>query len=574
MSDSKWFSKAGNLDDSIDDRTASVESTRTESVPTIKPVKGLKDRTVTSVKEEHRCSMCGAIIPQGTTLCWKCSSESDIGNKNVRNTGHSLALLWRRYKMPLVFGGVACLILVITLVLSLWGSRSNTPNLEDLILTDDILTYQLDDGTIKTSQLDEFEVLSSRTIDDHDSSDVRVVLSDDMIERTLFISAESTKYDQGWLIDSITVTDSSFRLIGDIDQDYIISYLSQDRSDNYGQGNISNYRTLNGIAVGFNNLTKTSSTIQDDSYFAEYDVNDSYQYADISGPLYVRVDLSMNTSVNTGACFIRRSISMDTESLSTEWHDIYGTYLLTIPYSMNNTQQYITIDEDKNVYGYRDYIGANDGQPYHEDLTGTFNVVGYSTAIVQVDDAWDRSEYIIFTPNEISYRYLMPNGSDYDTGSGYDTVFFERIGEVNIETESGVAESNGATDDSSLNVENDVVSDGYYFSALINQPDYLFYISSISFEGDYNVVIDGVFEYSVNSDTNYEDSIQGPFTFVCNDSTTYYYQEGVDENFEPYVEYVSREQFSNDVSEYFYGSGLGIYIVVQNGIVVSMGLSS
>lgn len=187
MSDSKWLSKAGNLDDSIDDRTASVESTRTESVPTIKPVKGLKDRTVTSVKEEHRCNMCGAIIPQGTTLCWKCSSESDIGNKNVRNTGHSLALLWRRYKMPLVFGGVACLILVITLVLSLWGSRSNTPNLEDLILTDDILTYQLEDGTIKISQLDEFEVLSSRTIDDHDSSDVRVVLSDDMIERTLIV---------------------------------------------------------------------------------------------------------------------------------------------------------------------------------------------------------------------------------------------------------------------------------------------------------------------------------------------------------------------------------------------------
>ena len=100
---------------------------------------------------------------------------------------------------------------------------------------------------------------------------------------------------------------------------------------------------------------------------------------------------------------------------------------MSIPYSMMNTQQYITIDADKNVHGYCDYIGATSGQPYHEELTGTFNEVGYSTAIVQVGNTGDYCEYIIFTPNEISYRYLRPNGSDYDTGSGYDTVIFERI---------------------------------------------------------------------------------------------------------------------------------------------------
>lgn len=565
MSDSKWFSKAGNLDDSIDDRTASVESTRTESVPTIKPVKGLKDRTVTSVKEEHRCSMCGAIIPQGTTLCWKCSSESDIGNKNVRNTGHSLALLWRRYKMPLVFGGVACLILVITLVLSLWGSRSNTPNLEDLILTDDILTYQLDDGTIKTSQLDEFEVLSSRTIDDHDSSDVRVVLSDDMIERTLFISAESTKYDQGWLIDSITVTDSSFRLIGDIDQDYVRSNLSNDIREVDLWDTYISYDDQYVVKAGLHNVTILNTEIQDNTYLLDCTVDDIHQYAEIYGTFYVQIDVYMTVDNNTGACIVTRRVRPDTDSLTTNWHGIYGTYLRTD--SDNNLEEYITIEETNSVYGYGDYIEF--GQQRHNIIDdATYTAFNYSTVLIHFYSVNGYST-IVITPDEINYYTWRGGTFDYVK---VDT--FERIDPVNTETESGVAESNGATDDSSLNVENDVVSDGYYFSALINQPDYLFYISSISFEGDYNVVIDGVFEYSVNSDTNYEDSIQGPFTFVCNDSTTYYYQEGVDENFEPYVEYVSREQFSNDVSEYFYGSGLGIYIVVQNGIVVSMGLSS
>ena len=118
MSDSNWFSQAGSLDDSLDSGTTSIP-TSVDSAPTskdsvksnnvsstastyIKPVKGLKEKTVdsvrtgseinksnstamhvTPVKEETRCKKCGAVIPKGTTLCWKCStSESVAGEKD------------------------------------------------------------------------------------------------------------------------------------------------------------------------------------------------------------------------------------------------------------------------------------------------------------------------------------------------------------------------------------------------------------------------------------------------------------------------------------------------------------
>ena len=305
-------------------------------------------------------------------------------------------------------------------------SISSDLNLEEQICTDEVLTYELDDGTTIRSSVQDFEILSSRTTDEHDSSEVKVVLSDDLLERTLYISTESTKYNQGWLIDYMTVTEISFNLIGEIDQNSILSYLSEDRIANYGQGNISNYRTLGGIEAGLYNLTATSTSIQDNAFVVVYEVNDSHQYADISGTIYVRVDLTMSADASSGACYVTRSFEVDTEGVTTNWHDIYGTYLLSIP-GKQNWQQYITVDKNQDVYGYREFEGAWDSGIQHADLNGTFDEVNYSTAIVFVSDSENYFEYIIFTPDAINYRYLWPNGTDYDDGADYNKVYFEKI---------------------------------------------------------------------------------------------------------------------------------------------------
>lgn len=116
-----WFSQAGSLDDSLDDSykpsdpvpgaskpipKASVGSCDTGSAGSafIKPVKGVDDKPVNTVthnpepsrtehtpvitsasadptKEVTRCIKCGAAVPKGTTLCWKCSTSERSAEK-------------------------------------------------------------------------------------------------------------------------------------------------------------------------------------------------------------------------------------------------------------------------------------------------------------------------------------------------------------------------------------------------------------------------------------------------------------------------------------------------------------
>lgn len=131
MSDSNWFSKAGNLDDPSDNNNTPAKSTsygfkpagkdinesRTtgSSVNTyIKPVKGLKTNSTsvrhtpendssvyapaahaTSVpaKEATRCRKCGAVVPKGSTLCWKCSSSKSVADKKAVKKNNKLPLV-------------------------------------------------------------------------------------------------------------------------------------------------------------------------------------------------------------------------------------------------------------------------------------------------------------------------------------------------------------------------------------------------------------------------------------------------------------------------------------------------
>ncbi len=297
--------------------------------------------------------------------------------------------------------------------------------LKDQICTGEVLNCHYDDGTVLTSTVKAFNVLSSRTTSDHDTSELEVVLEDDLIERTLYITAETSKYEQGWLLDGANLNDSSFRLIGEISQDFIAEKIAEDENASFGQGNFTNYRELPGTDKGFQNLTLLESSTEDQAYLAKYEVKDSYPYVDISGTIDVRVDVRMNCDFD--GFYIYRDVSSDTAGVVSDWHDIYGTYKLSTPYSEQQLEQYITVAEDHTVTGYREYIGAIDGQRYHEDLTGRFEEANHSTAVVTVVDDWSHIENIIFTPEDIEYRYLMPNGSDFDTGYDFSKVVYERI---------------------------------------------------------------------------------------------------------------------------------------------------
>ena len=468
MSDSNWFSQAGSLDDSLDSGTTSIP-TSVDSAPTskdsvrsnnvsstastyIKPVKGLKEKTVASVrtgsetsnsnstamhvipvKEETRCKKCGAVIPKGTTLCWKCSTSASVaGEKDVKREMHALVSpseAFRGKNRKPIMIGAACLVLIIVIGIVVAISKSQKIDLKKLVCTDEILNYQLEDGTMIKSSIKSFEVISSSTKDKHDYSEVKVVLKDDFLERTLYISTSSTKYNQGWKVDSLSITDYDYQIVGDIDQKFIASKLGEDKEVNFADGGgWVPSRYINGVEKGFHNISLSNSYIDGYTYFAEYNVEDSYTYADISGRISVEVNVNMfYTETNSG--MVRFNVSVKDLDISTKWHSIEGTYLLSIP-EHQDQKQYITIDSSFNSYGYRECVAERFDNAVHSvDLSGTFYDLNYSTVAVCVVDPGDYYsyiddfyEYIIFTPDEIYCKYMSSDG-----WSNYGDYTFEKI---------------------------------------------------------------------------------------------------------------------------------------------------
>lgn len=115
--------------------------------------------------------------------------------------------------------------------------------------------------------------------------------------------------------------------------------------------------------------------------------------------------------------------------VSTKWHNIEGTYLLSIP-EHQDQKQYITIDSDFNSYGYRECVAERyDNAVHRVDLSGTVYDLNCSTVAVCVVDPGDYYsyiedyyEYIIFTPDEIYCTYMSSEG-----WRDYENYTFERI---------------------------------------------------------------------------------------------------------------------------------------------------
>ena len=434
----KWFSQAGNLDDSLDSESASISTSDEPALITknsvktddaspkrstyiIKPVKGLKENPdasfrselepsstnslnlpIASVKEETRCKECGAVIPKGTMLCWKCSTSAGVADeKAVKPEKHEIVsskgtVIGKNRKPIMVAVACVVLILVVGLIFVL-VTGSQKLDLKSLVCTDEILNYQLEDGTMIKSTVQSFEVVSSQTKDKHDCSEIKVVLKDDFLERTLYITSESSKYNQGWMIDSKKVTQADFKIIGEIDQEYVTAYLSNERNDT--ENLVFQQPGLDLVQSGLKNFSITSSTVQDDSFFLVCDVNDSHKFADIHGTLYVRVNINMFIDPDTCECTVRRSVRLDTEALITDWHDIYGTYLRTDP--ENELEEYVTIDETNSAYGYGDYMEF--GQQRHNLIDdASFIQYNYSTILIEFYSVNGYS-IIKITPDEIAY---------------------------------------------------------------------------------------------------------------------------------------------------------------------------
>ena len=235
----KWFTQAGNLDDSLDsgyvpskpplveNESAQAANTPDESHVTtsvyIKPVKGLKSTTsdsvhrepehndltpetsVVSVKEEPRCKKCGAVVPKGTSLCWKCSTAATIADKTVAQKEKPdirdfIGSLITKNKKAILIGTAACVVLAVVIMLFAVGGPMNESEII-AILPESITSIYIDDELVPL-RVDSLKIDKRKTQDGMDDVYCVIELSSDSLAVTKYQQLTFVKYNGSeWIMD-------------------------------------------------------------------------------------------------------------------------------------------------------------------------------------------------------------------------------------------------------------------------------------------------------------------------------------------------------------------------------------
>lgn len=246
---SKWFSQAGSLDDSVDngyvpheappfrcemtptptvERMASSHTADSTNTTFIKPVKGLKTAPVipahrepelvepvkakpapvipvAPVKEEPRCKKCGAVVPKGTTLCWKCSTSATIADKTVAkkvkpDIGASIGSFFAKNKKAIMIGAAACVVLVVIIMLFSMGGPLNESEII-AVLPESITSIYIDDELVPLS-VDSLKIDKRKTQDGMDDVYCVIELSSDSLAVTKYQQLTFVKYNGNeWIMD-------------------------------------------------------------------------------------------------------------------------------------------------------------------------------------------------------------------------------------------------------------------------------------------------------------------------------------------------------------------------------------
>lgn len=247
-STNKWFTQAGSLDDSLDGSHTRPEPSPVVSEPApvvkppvasptaasagatfIKPVKGLKDTPATPVrrepkpvepiavepistdpapvipvapvKEEPRCKKCGAVVPKGTTLCWKCSTSATIADeKTAKKKKTDNGSFFAKNKKTIAIGAAACLLVVAIIMLFSTGGTLNEREII-AILPESLTSICVDDELVPL-RVDSFKIDRRKTQDGRDDVYCVIELSSDSFAVTKYQQLTFVKYNgNNWIME-------------------------------------------------------------------------------------------------------------------------------------------------------------------------------------------------------------------------------------------------------------------------------------------------------------------------------------------------------------------------------------
>lgn len=224
------------------------------------------------------------------------------------------------------------------------------------------------------------------TVDRHstegksDTADCTIVMEDDYIEKTVYITLYSVEYDTGWVVESWEEIKAP-TVVPKAEPD--INYLK--------------------TSLGFNNITVTEDnfSLEQGKYTFSCMVNDFYNYLDVSGEIVLTVDFSQSYNYSENLCVYGWSYNADQDNstLHFDWK-VEGTWTIGVnEYDLSNksgqlTISYMSNDTAYSSFDYRHY-GNYSGSARYFEKDAYWALGGYA----------DENEYYDFSNNS-GYFYI------------------------------------------------------------------------------------------------------------------------------------------------------------------------
>lgn len=345
------------------------------------------------------CKKCGAEVSAADKFCPNCGLQNPAPVYSVASSNSTPKPVTKapknaaKKKFPgwLIIAAIAIVVIII-----IASSSSGSSSLEkDLVSTlpHEIRTYIWDGMAYNFIEDDrDFEedgsgtqhVLNVKnlTVDRHstegksDTADCTIVMEDDYIEKTVYVTLYSMEYDTGWVVESWEeIKEPTVVPKAEPDMDYL--------------KNVFNFKN---ITVREDNLS-----LADGKYTYSYTVNDSYTYVDYSGDVALSAEFSKGYNYADELCKYGWTYDFDEDntSLELDWK-VEGTWTLGISES--------DLEDQKGVVT----VLHNDKIECSSDLTEDYIASGnYTGSASYFENDWiwglggyiDKNEYFDYSDN-------------------------------------------------------------------------------------------------------------------------------------------------------------------------------
>ena len=357
------------------------------------------------------CKKCGTEINSTDKFCPKCGSQNSspvYSASSARPTPKPAPKPVQAATKKKFPGWVAIVIAVVAIIIIIASVSGGSSSLEkDLVSTlpHEIRTYIWDGMAYNFIEDDRDEedgsgtqhVLNVKnlTVDRHstegksDTADCTIVMEDDYIEKTVYVTLYSMEYDTGWVVESWEEIQEP-TVIPKAEPD--IDYLK----------NVFDFKNIT--------VTEDDLSLAEGKYTYSYTVNDSYTYVDYIGEVVLTADFSKSYNYSDDLCVYGWSYKMDDSSAVVLDWKVEGTWTLGISESdLSNEKGVVNIS-------YTDAHSDSVYRSYYWDYGDSGNFTG-SASYFEKNAYWalggyaDTNKYFDYSDHSGMYSATSTDGT-------------------------------------------------------------------------------------------------------------------------------------------------------------------